>query len=205
MDDVKRIEKDLLAELKARGVTVTDLKRRQIREVASDMVLVERLRDQINNGAALDIDTFMKLKASATASKAELFDGLAPHNAVSKIEVELVPAPAQYTALKDENAALRLQLAAYQSGRNSSSPNGSETGAAVPPSAPDATPPPAAPSAPPSNIVPFAETREQRIARLRYEAGDRSQPSRGPFDDGYGGDFGLSSGATRFDNKVPLP
>jgi hypothetical protein len=50
-----------------------------------------------------------------------------------------------------------------------------------------------------------AETDAQRIARLRWDAGDRPQALRAPFDNGYGRDFGLSGGATRFDNKVPLP
>jgi len=173
MSDAKRIEKDLLAELKAHGVTMTDLKRRQVRDVAGDMALVERLRDQINQGAALDLDSFMKLKASATASKAELFDGLAPHT-VSKIEVELVPAPAQYRKLEDENAALKLQLAA-QPRSEPSEPAGALglAPAAQPASSPDS---PAAPSAA-SNVVPLNrptadEERRQRILENRKLAGD---------------------------------
>jgi hypothetical protein len=40
---------------------------------------------------------------------------------------------------------------------------------------------------------------------LRYAAGDRRQSLRPAVDGGLGCDFGLSGGATRFDNKVPLP
>ncbi len=164
MNDAKRIEKDLLAELKARGVVLTDLKKRQVRDVASDMALVERLRDQINNGAALDLDSFMKLKASAAGSKAELFDGLLPEGGVSKIEVELIPGPYELDRLREENAGLKARLKKLEF----TSPSIDAS-----PSVPVLQPPPAAPSAPPSNVVPLAETREHRIARLRYEAGDR--------------------------------
>jgi hypothetical protein len=183
MNDAKRIEKDLLAELEAHGVVVTDLKRRQVREVAGDMALVERLRDQINQGAALDLDAFMKLKASAAASKAELLGSIPDDGTVRKIEVELVPSRyelADQDELRAENERLRQRLVALESG----SPNGIEAATSAPPSVPDATPPP--PSAlapqPPTNVVPLVETREQRIARLRHAAGDRPQTLRTAFE-----------------------
>jgi hypothetical protein len=178
MNDAKQIERDLLRELKARGVKLADLKKRQVRDVAGDAALVERLRDQINQGAALDIDAFMKLKASATASRLELFDGLLPTDRVDRIEVELIPAPSQYRKLEEENAGLKARLQALES----NSPNGTQTATVVPPNLPDPTLPPAAPSAPPSNVVPLVETREQRIARLRHEAGDRPQTLRTAFE-----------------------
>jgi hypothetical protein len=118
--------------------------------------------------------------------------------AVDKIEVEFVEGPgtaAERDRLKEENQLLRAQLETFRQQQAPSDSAGS--------SQPIDTPSPAAPSGP-SNVVAM-ESREQRIARLRYEAGDRPQALRSPFDNDYDRDFGLSGGGTRFDNKVPLP
>lgn len=105
MNETRRIERELLAELTARNVVVTDLKRRQGREVAGDMALVERLRDQINSGAALDLDAFMKLKANSAASKADLFVWT-PEPMVNKLEIELIATDTTIQRLREQNAEL---------------------------------------------------------------------------------------------------
>jgi hypothetical protein len=93
-------------------------------------------------------------------------------SAVDKIEVEFVEGPgtaAERDRLKEENQLLRAQLEAFRNQPDQSQPK-----------PPPVTPTPA-PEAVPDNVIPLVETREQRIARLRREAGDGPQALRSAF------------------------
>jgi hypothetical protein len=142
--------------------------------------------------------------------------GLAPKPIPKSIQVELVGPSSETAARAYEQENFRLQDNVRQLERelwDLKQPGGRPVG--DPPADPMrpvlALPPPSDPalrgSATQSGAAPKtpAETGAQRIARLRWDAGDRPQALRAPFDNGYGRDFGLSGGATRFDNKVPLP
>ncbi len=111
---------------------------------------------------------------------------------VDRIEVQLIEGPgtaAERDRLKEENQLLRTQLETFRRQPPSDSAG---------PSQPINTPSPAAPSAP-SNVVPIPiETRDQRIARLRYQAGDRPQHLRSSFEPDH---FPLE-GTGRFDFPI---
>ncbi len=69
MSDIRKIERELLGELKARSIVVTPGVKRAVKDAAADAVLVERARAAINDGQPLDLDAFMKLRAAAEASR----------------------------------------------------------------------------------------------------------------------------------------
>jgi hypothetical protein len=116
-DDVRRIIKELSAEIGRRGTVLTPTIKRDIAACASDQAMVARCQAALADGEAVSVDDYMRLKQEALASRTRLLGE--PVERVTGIRVELVPAPAQYTKLKDEIAVLKLQLAAYQSGQYS--------------------------------------------------------------------------------------
>jgi hypothetical protein len=166
--------------------------------------LVERLRAEINSGAALDLDSFMKLKASAAASKAELFDGLAPEGNVDRIIVEYVSPsnPEMVESINRRNMRLqeeiqRLQQELWQLRSVGTAPAEARDPSLVSP----ATPPPAVPSS--SNIVSIAETAQQRKARLEQHYGASQRPYSNSYPaDSLNPDDPYRRGSARFDNKL---
>jgi hypothetical protein len=179
------------AEFAARfGENIPDQKRHECRRAGQLTAIADLMREQALSGT-VDFD---KLKqAEDMAAAAVLALGMPEYPTVTKLEIELIPS--QRATLEAAELRARLEALSVRDQQQ----------AQTDPSQSVATAPPAAPSAPPPNVVSITETREQRIARLRYEAGDRLQALRAPFDNGYGGEFELTGGATRFDNKVRLP
>jgi hypothetical protein len=113
MSDVRKIERDLLAEMAARNISLTNLKKRQAKQAARDQALADRATELILDGGAGDIDAVMRLKQSAKASRDELL-GSAPEQAVSGFEIELVTTDASAARLRSENDHLKAELAALK-------------------------------------------------------------------------------------------
>jgi hypothetical protein len=88
MDDVAEAVHRLNNELHKRGVEVDASIRRQVEQVASDEVMVARMRTMINEGAAINMDQYMTIRAAYEDSRTALL-GRDPA-ALHKIEVELI-------------------------------------------------------------------------------------------------------------------
>jgi hypothetical protein len=102
MSDVRKIERDLLAEMAARNISLTNLKKRQAKQAAQDQALADRATELILDGGAADIEAVMKLKASAKASRDELL-GSASASEVSSIQIELIATDGTIERLRSEN------------------------------------------------------------------------------------------------------
>jgi hypothetical protein len=174
------------AEFAARfGESTTDPKKRECLRAGQLTAIADLMREQALGGT-VDFD---KLKqAEDMAAAAVLALGMPEYPPVTKLEIEIIPSPRATL----EAAELRAQLEALSVRGQQEAPTD--------PSQSAATAPPAAPSAPPANVVPITETREQRIARLRYEAGDRPMPlsQRSAFTES-----GVLSGEGRFPFDFP--
>jgi hypothetical protein len=147
--------------------------------------MVARCQAALAEGEAVSVDDYMRLKQEALASRTRLLGE--PVERATGIQVELIPAPAQYTKLKDENAALKLQLAAYQSGQNphsgATAAGASGVASGVPQSVASDSQAAATP-APDNVVVPLVvESREAKVARLRRQNGDGPQACRSAFSD----------------------
>jgi hypothetical protein len=161
MSDIRKIEHELLAELKTRGIAMTRGVKRQVHETAADAVLVERARAAINDGQPLDLDGFMKLKQAAEQSRIALLGESSAVGAVTRLEVELIPSrhtEAERHELRAENERLRQRLLALESAGN---PRGATEAAGAisgPPSVPQPSPSAdsctASPSPNSENVVP---------------------------------------------------
>jgi hypothetical protein len=214
MNDIKRIERDLLRELQSRGVELTAMVKRQANEVAADMAMVERCRAALNAGETIDFDSYMRLRTTADSSRVALLGESAAANQITKIEVELVRSRFEpgIDELEAENRALKARVAELERGNPRIRPTELAItfgGAGEPPLADSA----AATSSPSgSNVVPLQprgqdmtdEERRERVRQNKIAAGDTPQSLRAPFD-GTGG-VGLyrggvpGFGAARFDH-----
>jgi hypothetical protein len=190
MSDTRKIERELLGELKARGIVVTPGVKRAVKDAAADAVLVERARAAINDGQPLDLDAFMRLRAAAEASRVALL-GESAAGQVTKIEVEFVRSRSEPNAaeLEAENERLRARITELETRIGPSEPAGalSNPPSGSPP--PSADSPRASLSPSGSNVVSLQprgqdltdEERRERVTRLRREAGDGPQALRSAF------------------------
>ncbi len=196
-DDVKRIERELTNELKRRGVDISPTLRREVRACASDQMMVESARQMLHDGAVVDFDQYTRLRSAAEESRIKLL-GETARVGPSRIEVEFVAPPEAYIKLKEECAALRLQVEALEACIKATAPAAASDGAPgiLPPSA-------ASPSAaPPSPPAPPPETPEQRRARALASAPVVSAPLESRYRDIYNAnpDMVGRTAYTRFDN-----
>src|SRR6516225_6719799 len=108
MSDVARIARELTNELKRRNAEITPTIKRQINAAAADAAMLERCRAAMNAGEAVDTDQYFQLRRAEEESRIALL-GESARTGPTRIEVELIPAPAQYRKLEEENEGLKAR------------------------------------------------------------------------------------------------
>jgi hypothetical protein len=116
MSDVGRIARELINELKRRGAEITPTMKRQINAAAADMAILERCREAMNAGEAVDTDQYFQLRRAAEESRIALL-GESASTGPTTIQIEYIrpggeTAPLKWIdELKDENKRLKAELA----------------------------------------------------------------------------------------------
>jgi hypothetical protein len=112
-EDVQEAIERLNDELRERGIEITANVKRQVAQIASDEVVVERMRGLIDSGAPIDVPQYMTFRNAYQQSRATLLgrDTIGP----SSLEVQLVRKGEgelwdERNRLFDENEALRAEI-----------------------------------------------------------------------------------------------